>query len=544
MGPFMRLTLLLKSACLLTILLLSFSRSNYAIAANTLSSIPPVSQLVYRGYVRPNGDLLVQEVITFPNTLTAETFMWKIPSSAKEVTISLKSSQPEPAKIISVDHSSKLISPKQAGNDSRFTIMYTISNTTGFYKEATTHWQLLSEPVSPIQRVSISLSLPYPSAENAIDARLFGTNDIRTSPIQIQNGQIIHTSFNVASPSSFAALYVRWPNKVTLPPFQLFISELSDANLTGLFWIVAAFPLLTLLGLLVFSILLTAVEFVCPFPKPRTSPPSSLPPAVVSVLLHKQVSPPALLATLFSLAERGYLDTFAKDKKFVFGKRRQSDQNVAHWEKIVFEQIFPPDNFQVEKQMLEKNLRTKLFSRPVACVYNSLYEQAEKLDFFTRDPYEMRIRYKLLGLIVYYFGLLGFIYLLTTSQPFILLLPALGIILSALLIIRFAPQFIRRTANGKTTLKDWIAFRRYLTDTKPIINTDSTNGLFVKYMPYAIVFGVERQWAARFKKSAIMKPDWLYSYGKDSTEFSSQRFVEALGQIAKSFEAIHGPIVE
>src|SRR5207302_5182040 len=75
----------------------------------------------------------------------------------------------------------------------------------------------------------------------------------------------------------------------------------------------------------------------------------------------------------------------------------------------------------------------------------------------------------------------------------------LPIPLVGLLILAAHNRMPARTAAGTQTLEQVLGFRRFITTAETErMQFAEEEGIFAKYLPYAIVFGATKQWAKRF----------------------------------------------
>lgn len=111
------------------------------------------------------------------------------------------------------------------------------------------------------------------------------------------------------------------------------------------------------------------------------------------------------------------------------------------------------------------------------------------------------------------------------------------IVLFVLLSVIFAGG--RRTTKGYEALDHLKGFKDFLsvTDKDRFIfhNAPEKNAeQFMEYLPYAIAFGVEKQWAKTFEHITIPNPDW-YDGGAGVTSFNAGSLTQSLGAFSTAF---------
>lgn len=71
-------------------------------------------------------------------------------------------------------------------------------------------------------------------------------------------------------------------------------------------------------------------------------------------------------------------------------------------------------------------------------------------------------------------------------------------------------RMARRTAQGKVLHDEWLGFKLYLEVAEKYQLQNLTPDLFEKYLPYAMIFGIEKKWAKVFERAGIViaAPNW------------------------------------
>ena len=102
-----------------------------------------------------------------------------------------------------------------------------------------------------------------------------------------------------------------------------------------------------------------------------------------------------------------------------------------------------------------------------------------------------------------------------------------------------------RSVVGTTNLRAWMQFYHYLKMSGKIEGGASIEDQFNRFLPYALVFGVEHEWAARFRENTYAKPEW---YESDSPVITLDAFVNELfplvNYVGTSLDRSHDPTVE
>lgn len=92
-------------------------------------------------------------------------------------------------------------------------------------------------------------------------------------------------------------------------------------------------------------------------------------------------------------------------------------------------------------------------------------------------------------------------------------LPLFVIFISCIVIfIAYVKFEARLSREGAILREDWLGFKMYLeTAEKYRMQSAVTPDLFEKYLPYAIIFGVEKKWGKAFEGISMQSPSWYHS---------------------------------
>jgi len=118
------------------------------------------------------------------------------------------------------------------------------------------------------------------------------------------------------------------------------------------------------------------------------------------------------------------------------------------------------------------------------------------------------------------------------------------IIITSATAVMLGLMYKRRTKRGYDALWHLKGFKQFLSVTEKeryaFHNAPSKNPeQFMKYLPYAIAFGVEDKWAAVFKDITIPEPSW-YDRGGTGQAFSAVAFTNDISGFSQSFTQSSG----
>ncbi|MGH2529362.1 MAG: DUF2207 domain-containing protein [Actinomycetota bacterium] len=255
------------------------------------------------------------------------------------------------------------------------------------------------------------------------------------------------------------------------------------------------------------------------------APPDGVRPGQIGTLIDEVSNPLDVTATVIDLAVRKYLVIQEIPKKGWFGKPdwkltklKDPDRDLLEYERGLLDGLFE-DGDEVKLSSLRRRFVSRLHD-----VQAALYRDAVAKGWFSARPDQVRQRWVAIGVGVLAAGIgLEFAAMAWTRLA---VLP-LAVILGGLLLMAGAKRMPRRTAKGTGMVRRVRGFRT-------VIETAETNlarfaereNLFIRYLPYAIVFGLTEKWARAFEVLGESPPDtsWYVS----QSAFAYGRFSEAM----------------
>ena len=261
--------------------------------------------------------------------------------------------------------------------------------------------------------------------------------------------------------------------------------------------------------------------------------PDYIAPAEMGALIREGVRNKDITSTLIDLAYRGYLKIIEEEKKRLFTRRTtykfrklkdySQDTTLREHEKLFLDGLFG-----TSQEVTLDDLKNR-FYREIPGIKRSLLEQVLNLGYFKESPSTTRMKYFGLGISVAVVGGALFIFL-----PFSFL--AFMVLLSGILCLAFAKAMPAKTKKGsEATWYTW-GFKEYLHTAERFRLEVCTPETFEKYLSYAMVFGVEKQWAERFVDIYKEQPDWYVSAGPVAV-FSVIGFTNSLSSMTQTASA-------
>lgn len=262
------------------------------------------------------------------------------------------------------------------------------------------------------------------------------------------------------------------------------------------------------------------------------TPPDDLRPVQMGVLLDERADTLDVTATVIDLAVRGYLHITEVPKEGWFGKadweleRRKDGKDLFPYERKIVDALF------------EKGERVRLsdlkyeFADDLVKAKRLIYDDAMAHGWFSVRPETSKRAWGMVGLGVVFAGI-GLMLLAATlaGRAFA---PA-GVSLAGVAMMAAAPSMSRRTAKGSEALRRVLGFRLYIATAETQRQEfNEREGIFARYLPYAIVFGCVDRWARAFRtleaEAQRSTAGWYTGVGA----FEAMRFSEGLRGFSQS----------
>lgn len=406
------------------------------------------------------------------------------------------------------------------------------------------YFKFFENPGLQIYNISLIFNLPGKVADNALSGNIYAIGGA-LDPVASKTGSnTISYTATFASEKSLFTASASWPKGlITYNWWTDF--KLSLLNLSLAPWVVLGILMPIVCFFVLIDLIYKRRKSELRYKGVADHMPSALSPLLVGVLVNKKVGTKEIVALIVDLCQRGYLVIVKKEDTFSLGRKRPIDEHLQVWEKDIIEQLFENGGLEVSSNEALQLNNQALFSTKVVDAFNKIYTVITSLEFFTENPHFTRIRYKLVGVLIYLFSSVGLIWVTVINSPNYLLIPFAAMIVMAFLILRFSPELVAYSRMGSIKRSEWVAFGNFLKLDQSFNWSAYERHTFEKYLPYAIVLGVTKEWAKRFDQSnlAIVKPDWFISYGDISVGELTDELVQFTSAIAVTLNKLKGPLV-
>ena len=265
-------------------------------------------------------------------------------------------------------------------------------------------------------------------------------------------------------------------------------------------------------------------------------PPAGMSPGEAGTLLDNTVDMRDITATLVDLAVRGFLRIEEQQNPKLFGLfgggtsytllRLKPADGLAGHERAVFDGIFSHGD-HVPLDELKDEFYTRL-----GPIRDAIYDQLKGSGFYQNRPDKVKQVWLGCGI--------GIAILIGVGGAFVaaafLLTPVsfeIAAIVSGIILVIFAQIMPARTEAGTRTLEHVLGFEEFLRR----VESDNLKRvivghpeLFDKYLPYAMAFGVERQFARAFEGIYTQAPQWYV--GPSMMNFNVGHFSSSMSHLS------------
>lgn len=240
-------------------------------------------------------------------------------------------------------------------------------------------------------------------------------------------------------------------------------------------------------------------------------PPDDLRPAEMAFLREGAFDSDSMAATLVDLAARGYIGIEARGDEHVFTLRNLGD-DLKPYETMILDRLFEKNG---DDEVTTAELRKRRFYVAVDRAGELLGKQATKQHWYTTDPAKAAMKYDLHGWSFIGWGIFGIIGLaislaivgplapLISDVPLNMVLGGMvvcgGLIAGGAVQAIFAHFMPARSRVGTALLHRVEGFKKFLSTADASRQRFyEEQGIFERYLPYAMVLGVVDRWERVF----------------------------------------------
>ncbi len=240
--------------------------------------------------------------------------------------------------------------------------------------------------------------------------------------------------------------------------------------------------------------------------------PDNLTPAEIGTIIDEKAHRRDISAEIINLAIKGYIKIkrieekgILKSDDYELHKLNEGDDLKNEFERELFNALFSSD----KKVVKLSDLKNK-FYKDLEKIKKEIYRSTVTKEYFVKNPNKVR------GV---YFGI-GIVALVLSwfSGPVYSWFGVISLAISGLLIIIFSFFMPKKTKQGVLAKEHILGLKQYLTvaekDRIKFHNAPEKNpDHFEKLLPYAMVLGVEQDWAKQFEGIYNKQPSWYNDSG-------------------------------
>jgi uncharacterized membrane protein YgcG len=260
-------------------------------------------------------------------------------------------------------------------------------------------------------------------------------------------------------------------------------------------------------------------------------------------ILRQKLEPKMISAGLIQIAIDGYVQLSEIEKKNLIGSSKDYElkiikdiRSLSKEQQTILDAFF--SSTEVGSTAKVSDQKNKLFT-VLSSVNKYLAENLTTNEYFTYNPEKTKQKYYLIAIILFVVSLIVF-----------LVIPlGIGLFLSSVIVFVFSKMMPARSQKG-VELKDYLlGLKEYikLAEADRLKYLQSPQGaektpidpnnpkqlvkLFEDLLPYAILFGLEKEWAEQFKNLYTQPPSW---YSGNMNTFSAVTLANSMSSFSSA----------
>lgn len=239
--------------------------------------------------------------------------------------------------------------------------------------------------------------------------------------------------------------------------------------------------------------------------------PDNLSPAEIGAVYDERVDKKDISAEIIFLATRGYLKISRTEEKGMISKKVDYVlERIKEDASLLSESEIALMSALFKTQTVKLSDLKDVFYKDLKLIGDNVYQALVTKGYFAQNPQKIRNIYTIIGVFVFVLGWF--------SGPIFDVVGVVGFFISGALIIVFGFFMPRKTGKGALLKELILGFKLYLgvaeKDRLDFHNAPSKNPeQFEKFLPYAMVLGVEKAWARQFEGMYQKNPEWYSDAG-------------------------------
>ena len=277
---------------------------------------------------------------------------------------------------------------------------------------------------------------------------------------------------------------------------------------------------------------------------PFYTAPAGLSPAEVGTLFDEKADLKDISSSFINFAVKGCIKIKEVPNEGIFGIFKgkndyelvllKREETLSLPEKKIFNTLFPPGKKSVRLSELQD-----VFPAQVENVKDDIYNSLVEKGYFSKSPQKVRNFYFFLGTLIVSLGLVLFFQL----DPATSVIGAGSFVITGVMIAVFGLFMPQKTIKGVNAYEQILGLKEYLSVAeKDRLNFHNAPAkkpeIFEKLLPYAMVLGVEKEWAKQFEEIYTSPPQWYE--GSNPEVFNTLLLTNALSNFSQVANASMG----
>lgn len=294
---------------------------------------------------------------------------------------------------------------------------------------------------------------------------------------------------------------------------------LAKPSLASVIWDVARDNLIVLLPIVVFILLFRRWKKYGKDAKgrgiiiPEYEVPDNLSPAEVGAILGYKVDKHDISAEIIYLAIKGYIkirriesESILARIDYEFIKLKSPDDLEKEIHKTIMKGLFKKDATEVKLSKLKYK-----FAKVMSGLIDTILSDMTNEGYFVKNPRAMRSAYFVFAFLIF---LYSFLYLFVPLKGiFVSLIGFVSTFSASIIVFVFGYLMVALTEKGAAAKDRILGLKMYLMVAEKarieFHNAPEKNPeQFEKFLPYAMVMKVEKEWASQFEGIYDKQPDW------------------------------------
>lgn len=197
-------------------------------------------------------------------------------------------------------------------------------------------------------------------------------------------------------------------------------------------------------------------------------------------------------------------------KVFCLNKNFAEDKNLNNYEVLLLEALFSKnkDYFSTKEAAKASNFEKRDLYNLIQKVKEKVLEETQtNTQAFDKPPAKEKYKFIILFIVVLLLATFNKVFAQISQIWFLLG----GFILATVFVWVFVKFETKLNQSGRELKEEILGFKMFLYTAERYRLQNLTPDMFQKFLSYAMIFGIEKNWAAAFAGMEIKPPDWYHS---------------------------------